>query len=418
MLALKVVGALGVEAPSQEEIHVSCFLQTTDARHVASARTGAATRAGAAAVWNEELLLPIATEATSSVSSVLLELRSGGSQKAGNTSAGNIMGFATIEWSAIFANAKGQGWAIEPQLLSASGASIGGKLLLRALFTDAAASAAKLRDLKAALSDSMSTASKERMALAAAGEAQERQLAATRSTLGLKLRNVTMRATEKEVTAFRSALEARLSAARKGRDHTLHNFHEIHTNALSEAMPKVAERLARSSQQQHENIERVATRAHKKIAAAAEVREQQWTVTLPAERVKTVARLDAKTQRAAQRIHQAFHRASAHEGSTLGRRLHKIAHDAEERASKECMPLHKQSDAQLAMVSAGRAEIDAEARETASAVRLELGRLASEWLSNLSGHYAGGREQRALQKGATRSGWHTKLSRCVQQCQR
>ena len=401
MLALKVVGALGVEHNPAEELHVSCFLQTNDARHVASARTGAATRAGSAAVWNEELLLPIATDAASSVASVLLELRSGpadGSKKAEDRSAGaaasgSIVGFATIEWSAIYANASGDGWAVEPPLLSASGTSLGGKLLVRLLFTDAAANAQKLRELKAQLSDAMSTASKERMALSAATEQQVKQLAQTRSQLGLKLHTVTTRSTEKEVSAFRNALEARLSAARKGRDSVLHNYSDLHQQALGQAMPKVAERLQRSSQQQHELIERVGVRAHKKIAAAAEVRHQQWAEHMPQEREQTVARLTAKTKRAAHRIHAAFHRAAAHEGSTLGRRLRKIAHEAEERAARECTPLHKQSDAQLATGAAGRAEVDAEARETANAVRMELGRLASEWLAGLSAHYASGREQ-------------------------
>ena len=72
------------------------------------------------------------------------------------------------------------------------------------------------------------------------------------------------------------------------------------------------------------------------------------------------------------RVHAAFQRTAAHEGSTLGRKLRKIGHDAEERAARECMLLHKQSDTQLAAEAAGRAEIDSEVRETSSSVRLEL----------------------------------------------
>ena len=351
-------------------------------------------------MWNEELLLPIATEATSSVASVLLELRSGSadaskskSNPGDRASAGSIVGFATIEWSAVHKNATGTGWAVEPPLLSASGASLGGKLLVRLLFTDAAASAQQLRVLKSQLSEAMSTASKERMALSAAAEEQQKQLAVMRAQLGLKLRTVTTRSTEKEVSAFRNALEARLAAARKGRDSVLHNYSDMHQKALGEAMPRVAERLQRSSQQQEELIERVSVRARKKMAAAAEVRHTQWAEAIPKEREKTVAKLMAKTGRAVHRIHAAFRKTAAHEGSTLGRRLRKIAHEAEERAARECMTLHKQSDAQLSMVAAGRAEIDAEAREVASAVRLELGRLSSEWQAALSAHYAAGREQ-------------------------
>ena len=45
------------------------------------------------------------------------------------------------------------------------------------------------------------------LTLSAAAEEQTKQLARTRSELGLKLHTVTTRSTEKEVTAFRNALE-------------------------------------------------------------------------------------------------------------------------------------------------------------------------------------------------------------------
>ena len=50
MLAVKVAGALGLSDDPSAELHVSAFLQSRDARHIAAARTGAATRAGSAAV--------------------------------------------------------------------------------------------------------------------------------------------------------------------------------------------------------------------------------------------------------------------------------------------------------------------------------------------------------------------------------
>ena len=67
-LAVKIAGAAGVPFDDPgTELHVSAFLQSRDARHLAAARTGSATRQGDAAVWNEELLLQMSTEATSAV---------------------------------------------------------------------------------------------------------------------------------------------------------------------------------------------------------------------------------------------------------------------------------------------------------------------------------------------------------------
>ena len=67
----------------------------------------------------------------------------------------------------------------------------------------------------------------------AASETHERQLVQARTQLGHKLRATSQRATEKEVSAFRGALETRLSAARSGRDDALKNFNKLHQKALA-----------------------------------------------------------------------------------------------------------------------------------------------------------------------------------------
>ena len=341
-LAVKVAGVSGLPV-DDNELHLSAFLQSRDARHLSAARTGAATRQGDAAVWNEELLLQMSTEATSTVNSVLLELRSGSSDPTKeSTSSAGILGFATIEWSDISAHATGHGWAVEPELLSGTGAPLGAKLFVRLLFTDTSSAAAELRDLKSALSDAMSTQTKERSALQATAEGHERQLAQARAELGLKLRVVQQRATDSEVSHFRTALDKRLLAARTGRDDALRNFHRMHQQALSDALPTVAERLARSAQQQAESIGRVASKARSAEAAAAEAMSTQWSVALPAERDRTISKLEGKTTRAMGRVHAAFRRATDHEGATLSRRLRKIAAEAEEKASRDCISLHKQ----------------------------------------------------------------------------
>ena len=390
MLAVKIAGAVGVNVDDAAELHVSAFLQSHDARHIAAARTGAATRASGSAVWNEELLLQMSTETSSSVSSVLLELRTG--DAGGPAGTGGVLGFATLEWKDVATHATSHGWAIEPPLLSASGAPLGARLLVRLLFTDAAAAANNLRELKSALADAMSTTSKERSALTAASETHKLQLAQARTQLGLKLRLVTQRATDSEVTAFRSALDGRLIGARRGRDDALKNFHELHQEALGNAMPTVMDRFARSAQGQKVSIESAQGKARTKAAEVSEAVHQQWAITLPAERDRTIDKLTKKTERAIHRVHAAFKRTSEHEGATLGRRLHKIARDAEEKASRECMNLHRESDGFAAMQASGRAEIDAEARETVSNVRIELSRLSSEWQSAVMAHFAASRE--------------------------
>ena len=109
MLAVKIAGAVGVNVDDAAELHVSAFLQSHDARHIAAARTGAATRASGSAVWNEELLLQMSTETSSSVSSVLLELRTG--DAGGPAGTGGVLGFATLEWKDVATHATSHGWA-------------------------------------------------------------------------------------------------------------------------------------------------------------------------------------------------------------------------------------------------------------------------------------------------------------------
>ena len=150
MLAIKLAGVTGVE-PSHDVLHVSAFIQTADARHLAAGRTGDATHNGTAAVWNEEVLLPVSNEDAPSASSVLLELRGGGG--ASSTVADGVLGFATIEWAEVKSHAGDSGWGVELPLLSASGKALGAKLLARLLYTDAAGAATYLRDLKGALAD-------------------------------------------------------------------------------------------------------------------------------------------------------------------------------------------------------------------------------------------------------------------------
>ena len=95
-----------------------------------------------------------------------------------------------------------------------SGAALGAKLFVRLLFTDTSSAAAELRDLKGALADAMSTTSKEKSALQAATDGHLKQLAHARSQLGHKLRGVQARATDSEVSHFRTALDKRLIGAR------------------------------------------------------------------------------------------------------------------------------------------------------------------------------------------------------------
>ena len=193
MLAIKLAGVVDIEA-SHELLHVSAFIQTADARHLASGRTGDATRNQTAAVWNEEVLLPISNEEAPSASSLLLELR-GSAAVADDSNLGGasegIVGFATVEWSEIKSHAADQGWATELRLLSASGQPLGAKLFARLLLSDAAAASKHMKELKQNLSDAMTTVAREKAATNSAFEAQERMLANMRAQLGLKLRQGT-----------------------------------------------------------------------------------------------------------------------------------------------------------------------------------------------------------------------------------
>ena len=85
---------------------------------------------------------------TEAVSSVLLELRAGDTAK--DPHAG-ILGFATLEWPTVTAHATGHGWAVEPQLLSASGKQLGTRLMVRLMYADAAKAASNMRALKSSL---------------------------------------------------------------------------------------------------------------------------------------------------------------------------------------------------------------------------------------------------------------------------
>ena len=384
-LALKVVGALDVDAGN--ELHVSAHLQATDGSRLASVRTsGEATLLqGTGAMWNEELVLPVSTEAAPSIASVLLELQSGRDSA--------TLGYVVLEWAAVRQHAVGDGWAVEPALVSGHGLPLGGRLLVRLLYTDVAGAASRLRDLKSQVADAMSAAAKERSALSVASVEQERQLAAARAQNALRLRGVAQKATDTEVGAFRTALEARLEGARTGRDAALRNFNEMHQIALSKRMPRLGERMGRSAAQQREVIARVQARARSKEASVAAERRTQWAESLLAEREEAVAKLSERTARASHRIQEAFQKATAHEHSTLSRRLRHIARDAEARASKECATLQPQRDSLAQAIASGRAEIDAEAAEAVGAVRLEASRLTSDWQAHEQAHYRAAREQ-------------------------
>ena len=208
----------------------------------------------------------------------------------------------------------------------------------------------------------------------------------------MKLRTVSMHATEKEVSAFRG-LDARLEAARAGRDRALKDFHDMHQQALGQVMPRVpgaaaAGGAAAEGAHRGDGGEGARARRRERRGAPCPV------VADPPERDRQGDREDRGQDGApVHKVHAAFRRAAAHEGATLGRRLRKVAHEAEERAARECSLLHKQSDAHLAAVASGRSEVDGEMRETAAAVRLELSRVASEWQAALQQHYKGAREQ-------------------------
>jgi len=277
-LAVKVVGALNIEA-SYEAFHVVVHLQAADGRHLASVRTGNAAEVapGAGAMWNEELVLPISNDAGSEVASVLFELQGGSARD----SAAHGIGSAAIDWPTVCTNAVGDGWATEPPLLAAHGVPNGSRLLVRLLHVDAAASAAKLKQLKAQVSEAISVTGRERQALLSAATEHTRQLSSTRTQLTLKLRTVSQKATEKEVGDFRAALESRLQAARSGRDAALVNFNVLHQQALRKAMPRVHERLNREARQQREAIGRVGGKARETEAKMRAERRQQWQVRWP-----------------------------------------------------------------------------------------------------------------------------------------
>jgi hypothetical protein len=118
-------------------------------------------------------------------------------------------------------------------------------------------------------------------------------------------------------------------------------------------------------------------------------------VTLVNERERSLLAASQKAARAAHRLQVAFKRAAAHEGSTLGRRLRRIGLDAEEAATKECAALQPAGDLLAKQIGRGRAEIDAEAAEAVSAVRLEVNRLAAEWSNSLAASSRGAREVQA-----------------------
>jgi len=118
-------------------------------------------------------------------------------------------------------------------------------------------------------------------------------------------------------------------------------------------------------------------------------------VTIVNERERSLLAASQKAARAAHRLQVAFKRAAAHEGSTLGRRLRRIGLDAEEAATKECAALQPAGDLLAKQIGRGRAEIDAEAAEAVSAVRLEVNRLAAEWSNSLAASSRGAREVQA-----------------------
>ena len=118
-------------------------------------------------------------------------------------------------------------------------------------------------------------------------------------------------------------------------------------------------------------------------------------VTIVNERERSLLAASQKAARAAHRLQVAFKRAAAHEGSTLGRRLRRIGLDAEETATKECSALQTAGDLLAKQIGRGRAEIDAEAAEAVSAVRLEVNRLAAEWSNSLAASSRGAREVQA-----------------------
>ena len=121
MLTIKIAGATNVQEGSPDELHVSAFIQTRKARHLASARTRSVTRNGSVAFWNEEVLLPVSNEDAPSASSVVLELRGGGGSETGGLTTQGIVGYAKIEWEQVKSNTTEHGWGISQQLLSASG---------------------------------------------------------------------------------------------------------------------------------------------------------------------------------------------------------------------------------------------------------------------------------------------------------
>lgn len=118
-------------------------------------------------------------------------------------------------------------------------------------------------------------------------------------------------------------------------------------------------------------------------------------MTIVNERERSLLAASQKAARAAHRLQVAFKRAAAHEGSTLGRRLRRIGLDAEEAATKECAALQPAGDLLAKQIGRGRAEIDAEAAEAVSAVRLEVNRLAAEWSNSLAASSRGAREVQA-----------------------
>jgi len=263
------------------------------------------------------------------------------------------------------------------------------------LYTDAADSASELRHLKSQVSEATSTSGHERRALGVVAMTHLRQLSSTRMQLGLIQRSVSQKATETEVHGFRTALERRLQEARSGRDGALANFNQMHRQALSKAMPRLHERLNRFANQQHEVIKRVNEQARAAATKACEDRKFAWSVTLVCERDQALQLAWQRTQRATHRLQDAFWRATAHEGSTLGRRLHRVAYDAEEAASKECAALQRSGDSLESTIGQARAELDAEAHEAVGTVRMEASRQAAEWMNTLHTQYRGSHEVQA-----------------------
>ena len=245
MLAVKVVG---VEFRQPEErrlentLHVTVQLKNRDGKVVTSAVTTPASRVGDVCVWNNEVSLLLSPDTASVMSSVVFELRAGLPDA---TPKGAILATASLPWEYVSSTAAEAGVAIKPNLTMTMPVANGGRLLGRLQYANAQSAATRLVQLREAYADATAASGAQSTALTATVAEAAPHLAAIKNKVFPRVRGAARLVAEKEIAAFRKALESRLHTARAGRDTALSKFSEVHQGKLIEEMPSITQaRLA------------------------------------------------------------------------------------------------------------------------------------------------------------------------------